>query len=96
MDIGIGVAVVRKHKQMSQQELANKSGLTQVTISLIETGKSKPHSNSLDMICEALKTNKHTLILLSYECIDVHDSKWGLYSLLYPAIQELTLKFVGD
>ena len=46
------IAFVRKHQKLSQQEFADRLGLTKNFISLLETGGRTPSERTLSDICE--------------------------------------------
>ena len=54
MDIGRVITLIRDKKQISQSELANLIGITQPSLSNIESGKKKPHKSTVKKICEKL------------------------------------------
>lgn len=47
---------VRTRKLLTQQELAKRSGVSQVTISHIETGSNKPMALTKEKLAQALET----------------------------------------
>lgn len=57
MSIGMKIWMYRKQKKLTQQQLAEKVGLTLHTISKIETGKSNGTVDNLKKIAEALDVN---------------------------------------
>ncbi len=54
IEIGTRLKTVRKHFQLSQRELAKKSGVTNATISLIEKNKVSPSVSSLKKVLDGL------------------------------------------
>ena len=52
--IGETIQQIRKFRNMTQQELADKAGLTRTTITNIEKGKQTINSKQLPLIAEAL------------------------------------------
>lgn len=48
------LSVARIHRDLSQRELADQTGLTQVTISHIETGRTKPRKSTRNLLAWAL------------------------------------------
>lgn len=61
-EISNEVSAVRRHRGMTQKQLAQKSGLTQSNISNIENGTSKPTIDTLRKIADALE--KRLVIVL--------------------------------
>ena len=75
MRIGIGIKYARKYRKLSQTELSKKADLTQVTISLIESGKTKhPSKKTLLKISNALGVTLPVLMSLSLEEKDSFDT----------------------
>ena len=58
----IKVKELRKRKEFSQEELAEKSGLSVRTIQRIENGESDPTEESIKRISVALEVNPDELI----------------------------------
>ena len=52
--LGEKIAEARMHNGISQKELAQKSGLTQGNVSLIERGKANPSLKTIARIADAL------------------------------------------
>ena len=52
--LGKKVATIRKSKKMTQEKLAELTGLDRMTIALIETGKKKPSINTLYTLADKL------------------------------------------
>lgn len=53
MEFHVWMQQERKRRRMSQDELAERAGLTQTTISSIELGKSKPYKSTRQKIMAA-------------------------------------------
>ena len=51
------IAEVRKQKNMTQRDLAEKIGVSDKTISKWETGKSIPDLSCIDALCGALEVS---------------------------------------
>lgn len=64
-DIGKKVRRLRIKGNMSQSQLAQKSGIAQSTLSYIESGKKVPQFDTLSSICKGLGIS--VLELLSYD-----------------------------
>lgn len=63
-DVSLGkkIARVRRKADLSQEELAVKSGLSQTTIGLLEVGKRRVSLKTLHKIASALKLKVRDLI----------------------------------
>lgn len=53
----------RQRRAMSQQELANKSGVSIMTISRCETGRNVPTAESIKKLAKALKIKTDQLVV---------------------------------
>lgn len=56
------IASIRKENNLSQQEFANRLGLTKNFISLLETGNREPSDRTISDICREFKVNEEWLI----------------------------------
>jgi transcriptional regulator with XRE-family HTH domain len=52
----------RQRRLLTQTELAGKAGLTQKTISLLETGKAQPRVRTIRKLAAALGVRPETLV----------------------------------
>ncbi len=66
MEIKILVWEARNRKGMSEEELAEKSGVSKSTIQRIEAGKTSPSINKLGKIAEALGLKVEDLFDATY------------------------------
>lgn len=60
---GAKLRYLRRIKRMTQQELADKTGLSLVTLSNLETGKNEPSVATLRLLDEALGRQVETVHL---------------------------------
>ena len=56
------IASIRKENNLSQQEFANRLGLTKNFISLLETGNREPSDRTVSDICREFKVNEEWLL----------------------------------
>lgn len=92
MNIGKTIRLLRRKKNLSQYEFSVLCGLTQTSLSQIETGApSQPSKRNLERICKALKVPEYLLYLLSMEEKDVPKFKRELYKVLFPAIKDFII-----
>ena len=54
VELGTRLKAVRKHFELSQRQLAKRSGVTNATISLIEQSKVSPSVSSLKKVLDGL------------------------------------------
>jgi len=96
MNLGNAIQIIRKHKKISQLELAEKCNISQAALSKIESGFKKPGSNTLDKLCVELDTPKSLLYILAIQDDDVPKNKKNLYDALFPSIKQSILSIVQD
>ncbi len=94
MNIGYAIKTARKELNLSQEELAKKANITQTTLSQIESGKKRPHAQTLTNIANAIKTPEGLLHLLALEKQDCPKPKQLLYDKLFPVVHDLILCIV--
>lgn len=92
MNIGKTIRLLRKEKGFSQIEFSRLCGLTQTSLSQIETGAtSQPASINLRKICKILEVPEYLLYLLSMEEEDAPEGKRELYKSVFPAIRSFMI-----
>jgi DNA-binding XRE family transcriptional regulator len=64
LEVGNRIKIAREHGGMTQQELANKIGITRESLFAIENGKRKGNIETLKKISEVLNLNFNNLIQL--------------------------------
>jgi len=62
MEIGDRIKEYRKNKQITQQELAQKAGVSRVTLGFYERNQNKPPADVLDRIAQALEVTTDELL----------------------------------
>lgn len=75
MKIGTTIRELRRNKNMAQVELAKRTGLSQTSISLIESNEVRPHQSTIKKICKVLQCSEPVLYLLSITEQDVPKQK---------------------
>jgi len=88
MNLGKAIKELRKKQELSQDELALASKITQAALSQIENGK-RPGSTTLKKISQALNVPVSLIYALGMEKDDVPKEKKVLYDQLFPVIQSL-------
>jgi transcriptional regulator with XRE-family HTH domain len=89
MNIGKAIKELRKEKGISQTEFAELCGLTQTSLSQIETGTKRPNPKNLSKICKNLQIPEMYLYLLGAEETDVPTRNKELYKHLFPTIKTM-------
>ena len=82
MNLGLSIKVIRRELGITQYELSEKCGISQTSLSQIETGTKRP--------------SPRIIYILGMQDSDVPESKKGIYSLIFPSIQNLALQIVSD
>ena len=95
MNLGKAIMSVRKQLGIKQYELAEMCGISQTSLSQIETGVKRPSPNTLKKICNAFEVPDSVLYILGMQDTDIPESKKEMYSLLFPSIKSLALQMVS-
>ncbi|MFD3001864.1 helix-turn-helix domain-containing protein [Pontibacter toksunensis] len=89
MKLGETIKELRKRKGFSQSEFAAKCSISPTSLSLIESGKKRPHAKTLDAICGALEIPEPFLYFLSTTESDIPEEKREAYKILGPTIKSM-------
>lgn len=95
MNIGESIRMLRKAAGMSQQELADKVGLSRPAISQIEGGKNHPTERTLDAICETLYITPGVLYIFSLRREDMPARNRKTFDLLFPTIKAMLMQLIA-
>jgi transcriptional regulator with XRE-family HTH domain len=91
MNYGKAVRLLRESKKLSQTDLANACGLTQIAISNIETNKSHPHQSTIERLAFSLDTTESVLTILAMGKDDFPKVNEDLYDKLWPVVESLCI-----
>lgn len=91
MSLGKAIKRLRKKQGLNQTEFAELTGLTQTSLSQIETDVNKPHKSTLNTICIALGCSEARLRILSIDKKDIKPDKLEIYEIARDLLA-LTLK----
>ena len=94
MNLGLAIKQVRQHLSVSQMELSQKTGISQTSISQIESGAKNPSKRSIAIICKKLGIPEAVLYVMGMESTDVPASRLEIYDKLYPAIKEMAVRLM--
>lgn len=75
MDIGTTIMALRKARKISQVELSRKCGLSQTSITQIETNKKRIRDENLKKVCKYLKISLGGFYVMALTEDDVPKSK---------------------
>ncbi len=95
MNLGKAITSVRKQLGIKQYELSEMTGISQTSLSQIETGLKRPSTRTLKKICDALQVPDSLLYILGMQDTDIPESKKAIYALLFPSIKSLAMQMVS-
>jgi XRE family transcriptional regulator, regulator of sulfur utilization len=95
MNIGTAIKSVRNQVGLSQEQLSERTGLSQTSISQIENGVKQPSKKSIRAICRALEIPEAVLYIIGLEDTDVPPSRKKMFADLYPEIKDLAIQIIG-
>lgn len=82
MNLGKAIYEIRKLKNITQKDLADRCGLSIPALSCIERGKSNPSFKTVGTIAEGLGVSEGHLILMSLEDKDIKKEKLPFFQML--------------
>jgi XRE family transcriptional regulator of biofilm formation len=93
-NLGTAIKKARVLKEMTQDTLAEKSGITKAYVSMIETGVKKNISESvLSKIASALDLPVEVLIFMQLDLYNVQSGKKDSFKKIKPAVDALIKEF---
>lgn len=95
MNVGRAIKLVRNHFGISQEDLSEKTGISQTSISQIETGTKNPSKKTITAICNAFEIPEAVLYIIGIDENDVPKSRKEAYKRLYPQIRDLAIEILG-
>lgn len=95
MNLGNAIKQVRQHFEVSQVELSRMTGLSQTSISQIESGAKNPSKSTIQKICTAFEIPEAILYVMGMEDADVPASRKRAYDELYPAMKDFAIQMIG-
>lgn len=96
MNLGIAIRSVRRQLGITQQELSEKSGISQTSLSQIENAVKRPSNKTIQKICGVLEIPEAVLYILAMQDTDVPSDKKRVYDMLFPSIKNLALQIIGQ
>lgn len=88
MDIGKAIKLLLQKRNMSQKDLAQAAGLSETTISLILTKKSRPRTDTLEAIAKVLDVSPEMLLFLGLNKDDVPADRKHIYDAMWPVLEK--------
>ena len=96
MNIGSAIKKIRSEKFISQKKLAESTGISPTSLSQIEKGLKRPSAKNLVKICKALEVPETLIYFYGIEESDIPTKKKKIYSIVYPAIEDMIKKLILD
>ncbi|MEI6851540.1 MAG: helix-turn-helix transcriptional regulator [Bacteroidota bacterium] len=94
MKLGSTIKELRKQKKIPQEIIAEKCGITQAYLSLIENDKKEPNLSTLKDISKALDTPLPLIFYLSLSEDDISDSKKTYFTQINPSVKDLISNYI--
>lgn len=91
--IGTSIIKIRKKKKMTQMELADKAGVSQSHISLVEKNKKKPSMKLLEDIAQVLEVPLAIMFWFTLDKSQVPEHKQEAFEYIKPSVDEMILSF---
>ncbi|WP_160713597.1 helix-turn-helix domain-containing protein [Chitinophaga solisilvae] len=90
MNWGKAIVDIRKKRQLTQSQLAQKAGLSDAALSAIETEKSRPSEENLKKIAASLDTDPGVITLLAVNPeTDMNEEARAKFHELFPDFHKL-------
>jgi transcriptional regulator with XRE-family HTH domain len=90
MEVGRVLHKWRKHRGLTQAELSERTGLSQVFISLIESDKKNPSIETLEQLCRCLDVPVAVVVFQASTEDDIDtDARRAIFKELRSALSEL-------
>ncbi|MBP7556735.1 MAG: helix-turn-helix transcriptional regulator [Chitinophagaceae bacterium] len=86
---------IQNYVEHSQVELSERTGLSQTSISQIESGAKNPSKKSVKKICEAFEIPEAILYVMGMKDADVPVPRKGVFKDLYPAMKDFAIQMIG-
>ena len=95
MDVAVGLQSIRKHKGLSQRELAKRAGVTNSTISMIEKNSVSPSISSLKKVLGGIPMSLVEFFSLDFEQDNQTQVVYRASELLDISDGAVTMKLIG-
>lgn len=95
MKIGQAFKIIRKHKAISQMDFAAQIGISQTSLSQIESDIKRPSVITMKKMCELLNIPEPLIYLLATEETDIPESRKQMYNALYPTLKNVIFQIIG-
>ncbi len=96
MNLGVSIKLIRRGKSLNQYQLAEKCGISQTSLSQIETGAKRPSQRTINELCRVLEVPESVIYILGMQEGDIPESKKKVYAMIFPSIKDLAMQIVSD
>lgn len=96
MDIGKTIKKIRKRLGMTQVQLAEKSGIRQIHISLIESGKRKPSEETINNIGLAFGINGDAVLMYAMELENINPKHKESFQMIEKSMKTLIEEIIDS
>ncbi|OFY47782.1 MAG: hypothetical protein A2W85_13340 [Bacteroidetes bacterium GWF2_41_31] len=87
MNVGATIKRLRKDRNWTQEYFASEIGISVTSLSLIESGSTRPNKSTMNKICEVFGIAESFLYVMSISEEDVPDNKKEVYRILAPNLK---------
>lgn len=91
MDLGKAIKELRKERGLNQRELASACGLTQTSLSQIESGIKRPNPSTMKKFSKYFGVPEPVFYILATESSDIPAEKQFMYQTIFPNIKNILL-----
>lgn len=92
MSLSRAISLLLKKRGLSQKELAERSGISPTSISLIMKDHTQPRQDTINALADALDVRPEFLSFLSIKREDVPADRREYYDFFWPQMEETFLK----
>lgn len=89
MKLGSSIKRIREDRGIKQNELAERSNISQTYLSQIESNTKTPSAAVVEDLAQALGTPVGIIYFLAMEESDIAREKWGAYKAISPLVKAL-------
>jgi transcriptional regulator with XRE-family HTH domain len=88
MNIGKAIKELRQEKQLNQREMASQCGLTQTSLSQIESGLKRPNPLTIKKLCDFFEVPEAVLYLIATDISDIPEHKRPIFEKMFPNLKK--------
>ena len=96
MNLGKAIKILLEKSDLTQKELAERTGISETSISQILRNKTQPKKETIKVISESLGVSPEVLALLSVDRGDIPEGKEDLYDSLWPFVENAVMKIFSE